>query len=99
MNGWDRCNGPMFFQFSKEDVMRSRLKLLRNAVLAAGIVVALGFGANQAAGCVTCEPPLNHQCAAVPDKDLYCEEWCVNDQGCQYGGMCPPSDYCVCFEK
>jgi hypothetical protein len=99
MNGWDRCNGPMFFQFSKEGVMRSRLKLLRNLVIASGIIVALGFGANEASGCVTCEPPLNHSCAGWPDGDAYCNHWCKNIQDCEYGGMCLPSEFCVCLEK
>ena len=98
MNGWDRRNGPMFFQFSKEDVMRSRLKLLRNAVIAAGIVVALGFGANEASGCEECNPPPDEYCASYPRPHLYCESWCINEQNCEYGGMCP-QDYCVCFEK
>jgi len=79
--------------------MRSRLKLLRNAVIAAGIIVALGFGANEASGCVTCEPPPDESCAGYADPDLHCRNWCVNEQGCEYGGMCPPSEFCVCFEK
>ena len=97
MNGSDLCNGPMFFQFNKEDVMRSRLKLLRNALLAAGIVVALGFGANQASGCVECDPPTNEYCDGTQEADLYCEEWCIFEQNC-WGGACRLY-YCVCLWK
>ena len=89
----------MFFQFSKEDVMRSRLKLLRNVVIAAGIVVALGFGASEASGCEECDPPLNHQCPDVTDKDLYCQEWCVNDQHCWDGHCLLSPNVCECAEK
>ncbi len=79
--------------------MGRRLKLLRNALLAAGIVVALGFGANQAAGCEECNPPPDEYCAGWPFPNEYCDHWCKNIQHCDYGGMCPPTDYCVCFEK
>ena len=97
MNSWDRCNGPMFFQFSKEDVMRSRLKLLRNVVVAAGIVVALGFGATEASGCLVCDPP-EESCAGIPLPDVHCLDFCVNEQGCEWG-MCSRYDLCECAEK
>ena len=78
--------------------MRSRLKLLRNLVIASGIIVALGFGANQASACQECDPPPDHSCAGWPDKNLYCKNWCINIQHC-YDGLCNPWDVCVCAEK
>ena len=77
--------------------MRSRLKLLRNLVIASGIVVALGFGANEASGCVECDPPPEHWCVGL-DPNLYCADWCWNEQSCP-GGACGPQNYCVCLEK
>ena len=77
--------------------MRSGLKLLRNLVVASGIAVALGFGANRASGCIECDPPPDEYCASYPDPDLYCKSWCINEQDCD-GGACI-QDYCVCQEK
>jgi len=79
--------------------MRRRLKLVRNLAIASGIVVALGFGASDTSGCIECDPPPNESCDEYVDPDLYCEHWCVNVQGCEFGGECGRQDFCECLEK
>jgi hypothetical protein len=79
--------------------MRPKLKVIRSVLLAAGIVVSLAFGANEAMGCVTCTQPPPTACNHYQDPDLFCENLCVNTYYC-YGGMCKLGpNYCLCFEK
>ena len=78
--------------------MRSRLKLLRNAVIAAGIIAALGFGANEASGCLECDPPDDESCGQYRYPHVYCNNWCLNVQEC-YGGACGQHFMCECLEK
>lgn len=79
--------------------MRSKLKLVRNIALVCGIVGALAFGATQTSGCLVCNPPDDESCDEYPNPDLYCDNWCQNVQGCQYGGACGRLDYCECLIK
>jgi hypothetical protein len=79
--------------------MRTRLKLVRVALLAAGVVVSLAFGANEAMGCLTCTTPPPTACEHYPNPNLFCDNLCQNVYDCEDGGWCLPIDECVCLEK
>ncbi len=77
--------------------MRTRLKLLRSVVLAAGITAALAFGANEAMGCLICTQPPPTSCKY--EEPEFCSELCAEYQ-CYFGGTCRTGpDYCLCPEK
>ncbi len=77
--------------------MRTRLKLLRNVLLAAGIVAALAFGAKEATGCLTCTQPPPTSCKY--EGSGFCDTLCWEYQ-CYFGGTCRTGpDYCLCPEK
>ncbi len=79
--------------------MRTRLKLLRSVVLAAGITAALAFGANEAMGCLTCTQPPPTACNHYEYPHVFCDNLCKNFYDCE-GGMCRMgSNYCLCLEK
>ena len=78
--------------------MRTRLKLLRNVLLAAGIVAALAFGAKEATGCLTCTQPPPTSCKYQGDPDVFCEELC-QEYDCFTGQCRTGPDYCLCPEK
>ena len=78
--------------------MRTRLKLLRNALLAAGITAALAFGANEAMGCLTCTQPPPTSCKYKADPDEFCDGLC-RDYYCAPGQCLTGPDYCLCPEK
>ena len=79
--------------------MRTRLKLLRNALLAAGITAALAFGANEAMGCLTCTQPPPISCKYRPHPGDFCDSLCAQYR-CEFGGSCVMGpDYCLCPEK
>jgi hypothetical protein len=76
--------------------MRTRLKLFRNLVFAAGIAVALMFGTTQAFASIGCSTPIT----TCNDKDPgYCNDtFCPLHYG--FGGMCNSIDNCcLCFEN
>ena len=83
--------------------MRARLRLLRNVVFAAGIVTALGFGAQRLVAntsCRECTQPPDIECKHVGNPDAYCNYLCIEEYECEYGGGCNvPMDRCECFEK
>jgi len=75
--------------------MRTRLKLFRNLSLAAGIAVALMFGATQALADSPCTPLPPHTCPSPDD----CIEVCQNN-GYPFGGDCLVGlACCICLEK
>ena len=77
--------------------MRTRLKLLRNVLLAAGIVAALAFGAKEATGCLTCTQPPPTSCKY--EGSGFCDTLCFEYE-CDFGGTCLTGpDYCLCPEK
>ena len=79
--------------------MRTRLKLLRNVLLAAGIVAALAFGANEAMGCLICTQPPPTSCKYEGNPKQFCDSLCFQ-YGCEFGGTCLTGpDYCLCPEK
>ena len=76
--------------------MRTRLKLLRNVLLAAGIVAALAFGAKEAMGCLTCTQPPPTSCKY--EGSGFCAGLC-QEYGCFPGQCLTGPDYCLCPEK
>ena len=76
--------------------MKTALKLFPTLVLAAGISVALAFGAKEASACATCTPPPPTACLHKIDPNLFCRDLCINDQECTTGECAPGPDRCVC---
>lgn len=77
--------------------MKAALRVFLTLVLVAGITVALGFGAQTAWACSTCTwDPI--PCASQPNPDLYCANYCVNMQLCEWGSCVDALDQCICAE-
>jgi hypothetical protein len=75
--------------------MRTRLKFVRNLVFAAGVVVALAFGATNAYADEDCSPPIT---ACVGQRPDLCLDFC--DEYYNSLGMCNTwDDCCLCLEK
>ncbi len=75
--------------------MRTRLKLFRDLAFAAGIAMALTFGATQAYAGLDCSTPIT-ACNSEPPE--FCEDFCFEEYG--FWGMCNSrDDCCLCLEK
>ena len=76
--------------------MKTALKLFPTLVLAAGISVALAFGAKEASACATCTPPPPTSCKNEADPQDFCFQLCTTQQGCIDGECLLGPDRCNC---
>jgi len=87
-------NRPRGVQLLKEVAVTDRLKRLRNVAFAAGVSLALTFGATQALARPPCTELPPHTC----DPGVNCWQFCEDNE--YAGGSCyTPAHCCVCVEK
>ncbi len=81
--------------------MLKKIQILLNFAIALGVMGVFVFSAAQAtayASCPECQPYPDTACAHIPNKDDYCQSFCL-EYFCEDGFCEDQMDKCICTEK